>query len=94
MKVMAIGTLKKLTDEQRQAYMPKEVPATLQLYLDDKIEQFWLRDHEQGVIFLLNVKSVDEADKMINAMPLGGAGLLTFDFMPVGPLAPLGMLIK
>ena len=94
MKVMAIGTLKKLTGEQRQAYMPKEVPATLQLYLDGKIEQFWLRDQEQGVIFLLNIGSLEEADQMLNAMPLGGADLLTFDLMPVGPLAPLGMLIK
>jgi hypothetical protein len=42
MKVMAIGALKKLTPEQQQTYMPKEVPATLQLYLDDKMEQFWL----------------------------------------------------
>jgi hypothetical protein len=94
MKVMAIGTLNKLTAEQRQTYMPQEVPATLQLYLDDKIEQFWLRDEEKGVIFLMNVKSEEEADKVIKAMPLGGAGLLTFDLMPVGPLAPLGMLIK
>jgi hypothetical protein len=94
MKVMAIGALKKLTPEQQQTYMPKEVPATLQLYLDDKMEQFWLRDQEKGVIFLLNVKSVEEADKMLRAMPLGGADLLTFELMPVGPLAPLGMLIK
>jgi hypothetical protein len=94
MKVMAVGTLKKLTAEERQVYMPKEVPATLQLYLDGKMEQFWLRDHEQGVIFLLNVGSLEEADKMLKAMPLGGANLLTFDLMPVGPLAPLGMLIK
>jgi hypothetical protein len=40
MKVMAIGTLKPLTSEQRQKYLPMEVPATLQLYLDGKMEQF------------------------------------------------------
>jgi hypothetical protein len=94
MKVMAVGTLKALTPEQRQTYLPKEIPATLQLYLDDKMEQFWLRDQEKGVIFLMNVESVEEADKLLRAMPLGGSGLLTFDLMPVGPLAPLGMLIK
>jgi hypothetical protein len=33
MKVMAIGTLKPLTPEQRKMYLPKEVPATLQIYL-------------------------------------------------------------
>jgi hypothetical protein len=33
MKVMAIGTLKPLTPEQQQTYMPEEVPATLRLTL-------------------------------------------------------------
>jgi hypothetical protein len=94
MKIMAVGTLKILTPEQRQTYLPKEVPATLQLYLDGKMEQFWLRDQEKGVIFLMNVESMEEANKLLKAMPLGGSGLLTFDLMPVGPLAPLGMLIK
>ena len=39
MKVMAIGTLKPLSPEQREKYLPKEVPATLQLYVDGKMEQ-------------------------------------------------------
>jgi hypothetical protein len=94
MKVMAIGTLKPLSSEQREHYLPKEVPATLQLYLDGKIEQFWLRDKEVGVIFLMNVESVDEADRLLKALPLGRDNLLTFDLMPVGPLLPLGMLMK
>ncbi len=91
---MAIGTLKPLSQEQRQRYLPNEVPATLQLYLDGKIEQFWLRDKEEGVIFLMNVDSVDEAGRLLKALPLGQANLLTFELMPVGPLLPLGMLIK
>jgi streptogramin lyase len=94
MKVMAIGTLKPLTQDQRQHYLPKEVPATLQLYLDNKMEQFWLRDKDAGVIFLMNVGSVEEADRLLKALPLGRANLLTFDLMPIGPLTPLGMLMK
>ena len=94
MKVMAIGTLKPLTVEQRQKYLPAEVPATLQLYLDGKMEQFWLREAESGVIFLMNVDSVDEADRLLKALPLGQANLLTFDLMQIGPLLPLGMLLK
>ena len=94
MKVMAIGTLKPLTPEQRRMYLPKEVPATLQLYLDGKMEQFWLRDNQAGVIFLMTVDSVAEADALLKALPLGQANLLTFELMPIGPLAPLGMLIK
>ena len=94
MKVMAIGTLKPLTPEQRAMYLPKEVPATLQIYLDGKMEQFWLRDKEAGVIFLMTVDSVEEADTILKGLPLGRANLLTFDLMPIGPLSPLGMLIK
>ena len=93
MKVMAIGTLKALSPEQRQEYLPKEVPATLQLYLDGKMEQFWLRAKEAGVIFLMTVESIDEADRLLKGLPLGHANLLTFDLMPVGPLLPLGMLM-
>jgi hypothetical protein len=94
MKVMAIGTLKPLSPEQRQRYLPAEVPATLQLYLDGKMEQFWLRDKEEGVIFLMTVDSIDEADRLLKALPLGQANLLTFELMPIGPLMPLGMRIK
>ena len=93
MKVMAIGTLKPLTPEQRQRYLPAEVPATLQLYLDGKMEQFWLREKEAGVIFLMSVDSVEEADRLLKALPLGQADLLTFDLLPIGPLLPLGMLM-
>ena len=94
MKIMAIGTLKPMTPEQQKTYMPKEVPATLQLYLNGKMEQFWLRDANAGVIFLMTVNSIAEADALLKAMPLGHANLLTFELMPVGPLTPLGMLIK
>ena len=94
MKVMAIGTLKPLSSEQRRRYLPAEVPATLQLYLDGKMEQFWLRDKAEGVIFLMSVDTVDEADRLLKALPLGQANLLTFDLMPIGPLMPLGILIK
>ena len=43
---------------------------------------------------LMTVDSVDEADRLLKALPLGQADLLTFDLMPIGPLLPLGMLMK
>jgi len=80
---MAIGTLKPLSPEQRQRYPPKEVPATLQLSREGKMEQFWLRDKEVSVIFPMNVDSVDEADRLLKALPLGRDNL-TFDLTPIG----------
>ncbi|WP_076865671.1 hypothetical protein [Bradyrhizobium mercantei] len=95
MKVFAIGSaLKPITDEQRKEIMPKEVPDTLRLYLDGKIEQFWFRDDKPGVVFLMNVDSVEQAKATINALPLAAGGILGFEMIPVGPLKPLGLLLQ
>jgi hypothetical protein len=95
MKVFAIGSFAKpITDEQRKEIMPKEVPDTLKLYLDGKIEQFWFRDDKPGVIFLMNTDSVEQATAAINTLPLAGGGFLKFEMIPVGPLKPLGLLIQ
>jgi hypothetical protein len=94
MKVMAIASPKAaLTPELLKPHMPKEVPHTLQLYLEGKIEQFWFRE-KLGPIFLMNVESIEEAKATVDQMPLVAANLMTYDLMPVGPLAPLGMLIQ
>jgi hypothetical protein len=95
MKVMAIGSFAKpLTPEQRQQVLPNEVPATLKLYLDGKIEQFWFRKDAPGVLFLMNVDSIEQAKATIEALPLVTGGYAKYDFMQVGPLAPLGLLIQ
>jgi hypothetical protein len=95
MKVLAIGSITKpLTPEQRQQVMPNEVPATLKLYLDGKIELFWYRQDAPGVIFLMNAESVEQARSAVNALPLATGGFATYELMQVGPLAPLGLLIQ
>ena len=95
MKVFAIGAITKPPSPEDQAQiMPKEVPATLQLYLDSKIEQFWFRSDRPGVIFLMDVASVDEAEALVGKLPLTEGGFMTFDLIPAGPLAPLGRLIQ
>ena len=93
-KILAVGRVgEPLTPVQRQSIMPKEVPATLRLILAGQIEQFWSRRDGKGVIFLLNVPTVDEAQTLLEALPLGQAKLMAFDLIPVGPLAPLALLL-
>ena len=94
MKVMCVSKWAKApTPEERDAIMPKEVSATLKLYLDGVIEQMWFKQDAPGVVFLVQADSVDTAKAQLHGLPLGQAGLMDFDFIPVGPLAPLGMLI-
>jgi hypothetical protein len=95
MKVLAIGSpAKPMTEEIKKEMMPKEVPDTLKLYLDGKIDQFWFREDKPGVVFLMNAASVDEAKAAINNLPLAANGILSFEYIPVGPLKPLGLLIQ
>ena len=95
MKVIAIGTIvKPVSDDQRKEIMPKEVPATLKHYLDGKIEQFWYRQDAPGVIFLMNVESIEQAITELDTLPLVTGGFAKYQLIPVGPLAPLGLLIQ
>jgi hypothetical protein len=95
MKVFAIASIvKPVSDEQRKEIMPREVPATLKHYLDGKIEQFWSRQDAPGVIFLMNVESAEQAKAELDRLPLVTGGFAKYDFVPVGPLAPLGLLIQ
>lgn len=94
MKVFAIGAITTPPSPEQQAeIMPKEVPATLQLYLDGKIEQFWFRQDKLGVVFLLEAASVEEAKTTVGALPLTKGNFMSFEFIPAGPLMPLGHLI-
>jgi hypothetical protein len=95
MKVLAIGALvKPVSDERREEILKREVPHTLQLYLDGPIEQFWFRQDRPGPVFLMEVESLDEAKAVIDAMPIMVEGIAAYEFIPVGPLAPLGRLIQ
>ena len=94
-RILAIGAVTSpLTDEDKKTIMPREVPATVKLYLQGKIDQWWFRADGKGVVFLLNETSVEEAHNMLEALPLGVAKRMTFELMPLGPLFPLAMLVN
>ena len=80
--------------EQIMKIMPAEIRATVPLYLDGKIQQWFMRGDGRGVIFLLNCKDVEEARALIETLPLTQANLVDEQFIPVGPLLPLGMLLR
>lgn len=93
-KILAIGTLVgELSTNDKAVIMPKEVRETVGLYLQGKIDQWWYRQDGKGVIFLLNLTSIDEANAVLEKLPLGVAGKMTFQLMPLGPLAPLKYLM-
>jgi len=93
-KVLAIGHLTgPMTPEVRQKIMPQEVSDTVKAYLAGKIDQWYTRQDVNGVVFLLNVQSAEEARALLSQLPLDKNNLMQFELIPLGPLNPLRILL-
>ena len=94
-KVIAIGSVDSTLAQGSGGanIMPREVTDTVRLYLAGKIDQWYVRKDTRGVVFLMNVSSVDEAHALLEKLPLGVAGIMKFELIPVGPLSPLNYLL-
>jgi hypothetical protein len=65
-----------VTREQVMKFMPAEIRATVRLYLDGGIRQWYARGDGKGAVFILACKDVTEAKAMIDRLPLSGENLL------------------
>lgn len=82
-----------VTREQVMKIMPAEVRATVRLYLDGSIRQWYARADGKGAVFILDCKDSTEAEAIIDRLPLSEEHLMDHQFIPIGPLAPLGSLL-
>lgn len=94
-RVLAIGHMAEgSTRDKVMPVMQQEVRDTVRLYLAGKLDQWFVRRDQNGVVFLLNVSTVAEARTLLEKLPLGEAKLMEFDLIPLGPLSPLGLLLQ
>jgi len=92
--VLVIETAKHgVTPQQVMAVIPAEIQATVKLYLDGKIRQWYSRGDGKGVIFLVDAKTEDEARAIMETLPLAKEQLMDHEYIPVGPLMPLKALV-
>ena len=92
--VMVILTVKMgVTRERVMAVMPAEIRQTAQLYLNGKIREWYSRGDGRGVVFLLDTRDVAEAHAIMDGLPLGKEDLMDHEYIPVGPLLPLRLLL-
>ena len=94
-EVMVILTAKQgVTRQQIMNVMPAEIRATVKVYLDGKLRQWYSRGDGLGVVLFLDVKTVDEAHAIMDTLPLSKENLMDHEYIPVGPLMPLAGLIS
>ena len=81
-----------ITPARRAEIMPHEVHDTVDAYLAGKIDQWYFRTDGKGVVFIVNANAPEEAKNILEKFPLGRAGLMSFDYIPLGPLDPLRII--
>jgi hypothetical protein len=82
-----------VTREHVMKFIPAEIRATVRLYLDGTIRQWYSRGDGKGVVFILDRKDADEAHAVMDGLPLSAENLMDHQFIPIGPLMPLGALL-
>jgi len=91
--VLVIETPKAgVTAQQIMAVIPEEIRATVKLYLDGRIREWYSRGNGKGVVFLVDAKTEDEARALMETLPLAKEQLMDHQYIPVGPLMPLRAL--
>lgn len=92
--VFAVLTAKPgVTRERVMAVMPAEIRATVHLYLEGKIREWYAREDGRGAVFLLDTRDVAEARSIMESLPLAKENMLDHEYIAVGPLMPLRLLI-
>jgi hypothetical protein len=93
-KILAIGSLTdKATPDAVAATIFLEVRATVRLFLAGWIDQWFSQTSGTGVVFIMNVTTEADALAILEALPLGVAGLMEFHLIQIGPLRPLAKLL-
>jgi metallo-beta-lactamase class B len=92
--VMAVLTVRPDADRATiTRTMPAEIRATVQLYLDGKIQQWYAKADGRGVMFIFNCATVAEAKALTDELPLVKGNLASFEFTALTPLTPLRYLM-
>ena len=78
---------------REQVMAPAEIRATLQLYLNGKIREWYSRSKGRGANSLVDSRDVTKAQTIMDGLPLGMENLMDREYIAVGPLLRLGFLI-
>lgn len=82
-----------MTFDQTPCPGPLEAKKTADLYFDGKIDRWYVKQDKTGAVFVMNVKTSEEAHALLDNLPMGVAGVMKFEMIPLGPISPLRMIM-
>ncbi len=94
MKVIAVSTLAPQADNAKiEAHYVAEAEAAWRLMMEGFIREAYFRDDNRGVVFVVEAESVEQVRRRFADFPYVAHGLLTFEYIPVGPFRAFDDLV-
>jgi hypothetical protein len=93
MKILAMTRfLPGATMDAVNALLREEATAGWALYKSGVVREWYFRTDAPGAVLMLECADIEEAKRTFSSAPLVKAGLIDFDFFPLGPYLPLEAL--
>jgi muconolactone delta-isomerase len=86
MKILAIEKeVPDLTAEDFKPHLKAEAARVWELYQVGVFRELYFRQDRHEAILILECANVEDANEVLNTLPLVKEGLITFDIIPLGP---------
>lgn len=86
MKILAIEKeIPGLTAEHFKPHAKAEAAQVWELYQAGILRELYFRQDRTEAVLMLECANVDEANEILNTLPLVKEGLITFEVIPLGP---------
>ncbi|MEW5960835.1 MAG: superoxide dismutase [Chloroflexota bacterium] len=86
MKILALEQeLPGVTAADFQPHLQAEAARVWELYQAGAIRELYFRQDRSEAVLILECAGVDEANDMLNTLPLVQAGLIRFELIPLKP---------
>lgn len=93
MKILAIDKLLPgTTMENIQPHLKDEMKVAWDHYKIGKMREMYFRQNDMGVVLMLECDTLEEAQELIDELPLVKEKLVEFELTPLGPFEPLEIL--
>lgn len=93
MKILAIEKYTPgLTEKEFIPYVKAEAIRAWELYQAGTFREIYFRQDEDIGVVILECKNAEEANEVLNTLPLVKAGLSTFDIIPLIPYPDFSLL--
>lgn len=95
MQILAIDKfLPGTTMEKVQPHLKDEMLVTWEHYKQGKIRELYFRQDNPGVVLMMECNSLEEAQELLDELPLVKERLIEFELTPLGYFQPLEALFE